>query len=256
MRKKLTRFHKIEKWRHAERKKVGKYLGDNRKAARAEIASRIEREAMTRAFRQMGAKSRAEQQAKAAKLEEAKFQALWEWKGKDLIDEYKSEKLARARAREWAGRTTIRKISSAHRQKLVPEYRLIRGGKNRGAYQKIQVEVSKVKSGPRKGTEITREIKIGKPVRPDLMRRRLRDAGRRARLTALKNALGLSSLREAKRLDRLMLEVPDRLRKKIYQEVVRVFEEKDKVDRIMKGKPRGGRKVIAKHVGKGRSGKQ
>jgi hypothetical protein len=199
---------------------VSELPAELRDAARADIAQQIERESFARAFSSLAKKNRLKKNAAARALYNAKVEKLREWKPGETDETYA----------KWASRSTTKKIDRMERDRETESHKLIRRGKNKGMYQKI----SRVESGPNAG----KAKKVGKPISRKSMRQRVRRAGQKARLTALKQAFGLRTLKEARHIDRRLLEVPDRLRKRIYDSVVSALE-REYADELLARAARG-----------------
>lgn len=179
----------------------GRVRKKDRKKIREEMARALEREGRNRLFRELATKSKLRRKAISQRLFEARLAAVKEM----------DPKLDDADARAEADRTTLLKISSAKvRRERAFFVQVRRGGKLINAYRRGVVLV--------KGRRRIR-VGAGPLLKASTVRRSLAAQAHWARVKALAKAAQIS-VGEARRLDKVMIDLPDSVRRRIYAQIV------------------------------------
>ncbi len=181
----------------------------DRSAARKEIARKLDKVALTRAFNAAGIESRKKRKAAEEKYFEVKLEAVKQF----------DPDISEADATEAAETSTLLRVDSAIRRSDLRGFSRVR---RRGRLINLYQRYKEVKRGKRRI-----RVRYGPFLSRSTVKRSLAASAYWGRVRALARALGLKEsgrdLMIARRADRAMLEVPESQRRRIYDQVIRKY---------------------------------
>jgi hypothetical protein len=210
---------KLPKWRQQARERMRFLPGKVSNAIRACVAERMQGEGLKRAFKAMGQRHKADHRKLADAVRDAKEEAIREWKSEE-IEEGEIDDLDVA---EMTARSTLAKVGRAGSVEVRARYQAV-------AYKTVIIR-GKPERVPthyrlKKLTKSKRVVLTGPRVTAGNLKRKMSGRAYWDRIRALAAALevrgksGKLDLIFARKLDHKMMNVPDNVRRRIYDECV------------------------------------
>lgn len=199
-----------------------------REKARREIRRKLEAETYRKAFKELGATTRKKRERLLRKLSERKVVELSKFSR--LAVENRTE----AEIKKLSERTVLfGEKSRVQRHAYKRERRVFLAVR----FKKVRIKGTRKKKSvvtgyrlsklvKRPGRKLRVRVPYGPIISPKKVRERQQRAAREAQIMAIKRAFGLRTKEEARKIDRLLIEVGPEKRRKVYEEVLAKYRER------------------------------
>lgn len=209
----------LPSWRIDAKKRMRWLPGSISREIRQCVAENMERESLKRAFKAMGQRGKTEFREQEKRYRDAKFKAVEEWKKHEIeageLDEYDIAELA--------DRATLSKAGKPEAAKARRRYRAVKwkSVKIGGKWRRVATHYKL-----RELTKDKRRKLTGKLIPAADIKRSMALSSYWGRIRALAEAMqitrkdGKLDLIRARKVDKKMMNVPDSIRRRIYDECV------------------------------------